>query len=233
MMHENIDELLALQADDNRISGIEQKMAALAPRLRELDRVRQQAADAVRRTETAIESEQQRQRDIQARVELHKKQQERNLAQLDSIKKMKEATAAMSQVETTRRLVAEDESELAAMGRRMETMRADVERARAALTAAEEEQASAREEIAAEQSALDSEIKEARAGRDAKAAKVDRALLHKYDRIRSRRENALYPLRGMTCGNCDTAVPMQRRNVMLANGTIEVCEGCGVLLYPG
>lgn len=232
-MHPNIDELLALQADDNRISGIEQKMAALAPRLRELDRVRQQAADAVQRAEAAIGGEQQRQRDIQARVELHKKQQERNLAQLDSIKKMKEATAAMSQVETTRRLVAEDESELAAMGRRMETMRADVERTRAALTVAEEEQASAREKIAAEQGTLESELKEARAERGAKAAKVDRPLLNKYDRIRSRRENALYPLRGPSCGNCDTAVPMQRRNVMAASGTIEVCEGCGVLLYPG
>ncbi|MGI8620010.1 MAG: zinc ribbon domain-containing protein [Gemmatimonadaceae bacterium] len=232
-MHPNIDELLALQSDDNRISGIEQKLAALSPRLRELDRLRQQAADAVQRAEANMEGEQQRQRDIQARVELHKKQQERNLAQLDSIKKMKEATAAMSQVETTRRLVAEDESELAAMGRRMETMRADIERTRAALAAAEQEQASARDEIAAEQGTLDAELKEARAERQEKAAKVDRALLHKYDRIRSRRENALYPLRGQSCGNCDTAVPMQRRNIMTANGTIEVCEGCGVLLYPG
>lgn len=232
-MHPNIEELLALQADDNRITGVEQKIAALAPRQRELDRVRQQAADAVQRAEAAIEGEQQRQRDIQARVELHKKQQERNLAQLDSIKKMKEATAAMSQVETTRRLVAEDESELAAMGRRAETMRADLERARAALASAEEEQASAREEIAGERAALEAEVEEARSERDAKAAQVDRSLLHKYDRIRSRRENALYPLRGMTCGNCDTAIPMQRRNVMAASGTIEVCEGCGVLLYPG
>ncbi|HUR92905.1 MAG TPA: hypothetical protein VMY38_09565, partial [Gemmatimonadaceae bacterium] len=227
-MHPNIDELLALQADDNRISGIEQKMAALAPRLRELDRVRQQAADAVQRAESAIDSEQNRQRDIQARVELHKKQQERNLAQLDSIKKMKEATAAMSQVETTRRLVAEDESELAAMGRRMETMRSDVERARAALAAAEEQQASAREEIATEQGALEADLKAARAERDSKAGNVDRTLLHKYDRIRSRRENALYPLRGQSCGNCDTAIPLQRRNVMMADGSIEVCEGCGV-----
>lgn len=232
-MHPNIDELLALQADDNRISGIEKKIAALAPRLKELDSVRQKAADAVQRAEAAIESEQQRQRDISARVELHKKQQERNLAQLDSIKKMKEATAAMSQVETTRRLVAEDESELAAMGRRTETMRADIERTRAALAAAEEEQASAREEIAGEQGTLEAELKEARGERAGKAANVDRTLLSKYDRIRSRRENALYPLRGPSCGNCDTAIPLQRRNVMAANGTIEVCEGCGVLLYPG
>ncbi|MBA3580217.1 MAG: hypothetical protein H0W42_09560 [Gemmatimonadaceae bacterium] len=232
-MHPNIEELLALQSDDNRISDIEKKIAALAPRLKELDSVRQKAADAVQRSESTIESEQQRQRDISARVELHKKQQERNLAQLDSIKKMKEATAAMSQVETTRRLVAEDESELAAMGRRTETMRADVERARAALTAAEEEQASAREEIASEQGTLEAELKEARGERTGKAANVDRSLLGKYDRIRSRRDNALYPLRGPSCGNCDTAIPLQRRNVMAADGTIEVCEGCGVLLYPG
>ena len=48
---------------------------------------------------------------------------------------------------------------------------------------------------------------------------------------RTRRAQALYPLRGESCGNCDTAIPMQRRNHMAVNGPIDVCEACGVLLY--
>ena len=67
-----------------------------------------------------------------------------------------------------------------------------------------------------------------------RTAKVDRVLLQKYDRIRTvRRDGAIFPLRGPSCGHCDTSVPMQRRNVMAAKGTIEVCETCGVLMYAG
>ena len=58
-----------------------------------------------------------------------------------------------------------------------------------------------------------------------------RPMLGKYDRIRGKRTQALYALRGGSCGNCDTAVPLQRRNIMAGSGQIEVCEACGVLLY--
>ncbi len=40
-----------------------------------------------------------------------------------------------------------------------------------------------------------------------------------YDRIRSRkRVHAVFPLRGKSCGNCDTMIPMQRRSIMSATG---------------
>jgi predicted nucleic acid-binding Zn-ribbon protein len=71
----------------------------------------------------------------------------------------------------------------------------------------------------------------ARQERNKKTVGVPRQLLGKYDRIRTRRQKALYALRGDSCGNCDTAIPMQRRNLMTVNGAIDVCEACGVLLY--
>ena len=48
-----------------------------------------------------------------------------------------------------------------------------------------------------------------------------------------RRAETLFPLRGPSCSACDTAIPTQRRAVMAASGTIEMCEGCGALLYAG
>jgi predicted nucleic acid-binding Zn-ribbon protein len=57
-------------------------------------------------------------------------------------------------------------------------------------------------------------------------------MLAKYERIRQRdHAHALYPLRGAACGRCNTAIPLQRRNVIAAGRSIEACEGCGVLLY--
>jgi predicted nucleic acid-binding Zn-ribbon protein len=53
-----------------------------------------------------------------------------------------------------------------------------------------------------------------------------------YDRIRSKkRVHAIFPIKGTSCSNCDTAVPLQRRTQMINTGKTEVCEGCGVLLY--
>ena len=41
----------------------------------------------------------------------------------------------------------------------------------------------------------------------------------------------LVPLRQDACGHCHTAVPLQRRQIILQGQTLESCEGCGVLLY--
>jgi predicted nucleic acid-binding Zn-ribbon protein len=93
-------------------------------------------------------------------------------------------------------------------------------------------QAADRETIERERAELQGRLDEARGKREGMAQRVARPLLAKYDRIRGRkRVQAIYALRGPSCGNCDTAIPMQRRNVMQSSGQIEVCEVCGVLLY--
>ena len=116
-------------------------------------------------------------------------------------------------------------------GRRMNEMNAAVAASKQALVALEEEQQAARPEIEAKRSALQEQLDEARRDRDGRAGSVSRPMLGKYDRIRGKRTQALYALRGGSCGNCDTAVPLQRRNIMAGSGQIEVCEACGVLLY--
>jgi predicted nucleic acid-binding Zn-ribbon protein len=196
-----------------------------------LDKKREAAAAAVNRSKAAVEAEERRQRELQGKVGQHKAMQEKNLAQLDAVKRLKEATAAMAQVESARRIIAEDESELQALSRRLSELRSTVQSSEAGLAEIESEQAAAREEIDKERAEIDASLGEARAQREGKTSGVSRALLGKYDRIRTRRTQALYPLRGESCGNCDTAIPMQRRNHLAVNGPIDVCEACGVLLY--
>ena len=230
-MNADVQALLDLQGDDSIIRELENKAAALEPKLADLDRRREIAATALARARGAVESEEKRQRELQARVSQHKQIQERNLAQLDAVKKMKEATAAMAQVESARRMIAEDESEITTIARRITELQSNVKSAESALADVEAEQATARSEIVGEREKIDAELKEARGIRSKKSQNVNKALLSKYDRIRTRRPNALYPLNGQACGNCDTSIPLQRRNVMAGDGAIEVCEACGVLLY--
>jgi hypothetical protein len=230
-MQSEVEALLALQEDDIRILELEEKLHALDPKLDALDRKRENARHALDRARAAVETEERRQRELQGMIAQHKQMQEKNLAQLDAVKRLKEATAAMAQVESARRIIADDESELQALNRRIGELRTTVVASEANLASIEEEQGTAREEIAVERSEIDASLTEARDRRNDKTSTVPRALLGKYDRIRTRRARALYPLRGESCGNCDTAIPMQRRNHMAVNGPIDVCEACGVLLY--
>lgn len=230
-MQQEVEALLALQTDDAHIRELENQLNALDPELASLDQKREQAATAVARAQSAVESEERRQRELQARLAQHKQLQDRNLAQLDEVKRLKEATAAMAQVETTKRMMAEDESELLACGRRLTELHQAVATTTNYLNEVELEQSTARNEIGSKKAALNEKLGEARTVRNQKSSGIPRPLLAKYDRIRGRRPQALFSLRNGSCGNCDTAIPLQRRNVMTGTGQIEVCEACGVLLY--
>jgi predicted nucleic acid-binding Zn-ribbon protein len=231
-MLSDVEALLSLQQEDSRIRELEDQLRGLDPRLAELDRRREAASAALNRARSAVDAEERRQRELSGKLSDHKQVQERNLAQLDAVKRLREATAAMAQVEASRRIIAEEESELQAIARRLTELRASVNTHETSLEEIELEQAAARGDIEAERGTIETTLGQARAERDAKTANVSRPLLGKYDRIRSRRKKALYPLRGNSCGNCDTAIPMQRRNQMSSSsGAIEVCEACGVLLY--
>lgn len=230
-MQQEIEALLALQEDDLKIREIESQIRSLDPQLADLDKKRDQAAAALTRAQAAVQAEEKKQRELQGRLAQHKQLQERNLHQLEDVKRMREATAATAQVESTRRLMAEDEGELAILGRRIAEINATISASKQALASVEEEQQAARPEIEAKRSALQSQLDDAKRDRNGRAVSVSRPMLGKYDRIRGKRAQALYSLRGGSCGNCDTAVPLQRRNMMAGSGQIEVCEACGVLLY--
>jgi predicted nucleic acid-binding Zn-ribbon protein len=227
-----VESLLALQNDDAEIRELERKRAALEPRRLDLERRRQVAADALDRARHAAESETKRENELKTRVAEHRHLHERNVAQLESVRKTRDAQAAISQVEQARRILAEEESDLHAIARRAQDHAQAVALQEQALADVEEEQRTVREQLDREAAELDAAIAAARAKRRTASDGVSRPMLAKYERIAARRrDRAVFPLRGPSCGNCDTALPLQRRSVMMRTGAIEVCEGCGVLLY--
>lgn len=224
--------LLAVQEDDEAIRALEGALAGFTPRLASLDKARQRAVDEVERTRVAIERETERYRALEVRIRDHREKHERNVAALDQARKLREATAAMAQVEMARRVLAEEESELSGMARRLGELQSALEAHRAVLAALESEQEESRAALAREMSEVETQLAAARRVRDEKASSVGPSLLSRYERIaRRRQDRAVFAIRGLTCGACDTSIPLQRRNSLLVVGLIDVCEACGVLLY--
>ncbi|HEV8411254.1 MAG TPA: hypothetical protein VGQ30_12150 [Gemmatimonadaceae bacterium] len=235
-MSTDLDSLLALQADDVVIHGLEERMSALEPRIRELDLRKQRTLDAIGRSNAAVAAEEKKQAWLRDKLAEHKLLIERNQAQMDSVTNMKMATAAVAQMEQARKIVAGEESDLLAINRRLEELRGVLNGQNNELAGVETEQEAARAEVAAQRVDITAELDAAKAKRAASAKLVPEGLRAKYDRIRSgkKRTEAVFAMSGMSCGNCDTAIPMQRRHVMNNTGAIDLCEACGVLMYfPG
>jgi predicted nucleic acid-binding Zn-ribbon protein len=231
----DLEALLALQVEDVVIHGLEEHLAALEPRIRELDQRKQRTLDAIARSSTAVAAEEKKQAWLRDKLAEHKQLVERNQAQMDAVKTMKQATAAVAQMDQARKIVAGEESDLVAINRRLDELRGVLSTQQDELAGLELEQEAARSEVASQRTALNAELEEARASRAKSAELVPAGLRSKYDRIRGRkRVEAVFPMSGMSCGNCDTAIPMQRRHVMNNTGAIDLCEACGVLMYfPG
>ena len=231
-MHPDVAALLAVQEDDVAINELERRLAELRPRLDAMAKERDAAVNALEQARQAAEHEERRRREVAARVSQHRTLQEKNEATLSNVTSMREATAATAQLEQAKRMIDEDERELAAIGQRLvEANRIVEERNRTADDLALAQEA-AHASLAADQTELEQRLSQARRARESKAKVVPRALLSRYERIRSRkRVYAVFPLRGHSCGNCDTMIPLQRRSIMAGTGATEICEGCGVMLY--
>ena len=231
-MHADVVALLAVQADDVQIHGLEEGLAQLMPRIHALAAECARAAAAVGQARDQAEGERVRRREVEERIANHRRLQEKNQSVLNTITNQREATAAMAQLDQVTKFIADEEHAMAMLNERIKELDGLTVEREAALRALEEKKAEAEASIAGEKARIEGELAGVRASRDGRAKAVPRGLLSRYDRIRSkRRVHALFPLRGPSCSHCDTMVPMQRRSEMVGSGATEVCEGCGVLLY--
>jgi uncharacterized protein len=232
MTNPDVQALITLQAEDDIVEGIVAQLDAIAPRLAALDNARAAAIKAIQQLRGAVEADDRKRGELGQRLAEHKERHDRNVAQLDLVKRIREATAAVAQIEMGKKVLLElEQSHRDVLNRATEGRKvlADKE---AELAQLDGQQSAARAAITAEQAALGETLQAARAKRDAVAVAVTAGLRAKYDRIRQRRRSqSLFAIEVGACGACDTAIPVQRRQAMSNSGAVEVCEGCGVLIY--
>lgn len=232
-MKPHLQALLTLQDHDDELAKLESRMDALRPRFAALDAERASAERQRATTRAAIEREETRQRELSSRAEDFRRLNARAIAAMDQVRKVHEANAASAQVDISRRALADVEGELSAVTTRLSALRDSDVAAEMGLEELDERQAATRKELEAARASLEEEIAAARARRQQAATHVERGTLVRYDRVRSRRrqQRSVFPLRGLSCSNCDTAIPTQRRIALASSDTVDVCESCGVLLY--
>lgn len=231
-MNPDLVALLALQQDDAAVAAVREKLKESDAQVASLDRARAGAIQALDRARVALENEEVRHRELTNKVQDHKALQEHHVGALDAVRKPREANAAMAQIEMTRKVLAQEESDLHGLGSRIMDLRQSVGLNELEIAEIETKQQEERATIAAVRAEVEKELAAGIAKRTGTAGGVSKSMLSKYERLRERGQSVpLFALRGQACGRCNTAIPLQRRNGIAGGKAIEVCEGCGVLLY--
>ncbi len=231
-MHPDLQALLDLQEKDRAVDAVKAELATLLPEEKALDDELGQLARSVGDAQRAAQGAETRKTEMEARIAGYKQLQERRRQQLDFVRGPKEAQTLMAEIDMARGVLVKEEADYMRSGDAIVDAEKRVKEAEKAYAAAEAKQVEARATIATRRADLTTKLEAALAERKKATADVKPDLLQKYERIRrGRPPHAVYALLKESCGHCFTAVPVQRRMLILQGASIESCEVCGVLLY--
>lgn len=231
-MHPDLEAVLALQERDLAVATVQKDLDALLPEEAVLDAELAAQTKALDDAQAAVGSAETRRQELEARIAGYKQMQERRRQQLEYVRGAKEAATMMAEIDMARGVLVKEEAEFARSADwviEAEKKLKDQGKAHAAVVAL---QAEARAALAERRGAIEARLATAAEARAGAAGAVRSQLLVRYERIRrGRTPVVLVPLRQDACSHCNTAVPLQRRQLILQGQSLESCEGCGVLLY--
>ena len=231
-MHPDLETLLVLQERDQAVTECDGALAALEPETRELDEALQAAERGLEQARRGVRDALGRREELNGKIANYRSMQEQRRQRLEWVRGAKEASTLMAELDLARSVLAKEEAEFMRSGDAVIAAELKVVDAEQALAAVRVAQAPRREGLAGRRDAIMGEREGALAARDAQARLVPPGLLARYERIRrGKAPLALYRLHVDACGHCYTAVPTQRRALIVRGAAIEGCEACGVLLY--
>ncbi|WP_419859766.1 zinc ribbon domain-containing protein [Candidatus Palauibacter sp.] len=230
-----VEELLTLQEIDHRILKIEDELESLGGEVAGLRETVETLEAQVARIRAEVEEAEGRVRQFHRAVEAGRATLKRLEARSVAVANMQQHLAVRSETDTARRnLRAAEDDQLDAMQ--------DVETARGALRAAEAELGEATAQMAERSTAveglrttLEGDLQHCGVSRRTQESRLDRRALQLYRTAGGGgRQAALAELTvDGVCGRCYTAIPKQQQTEIRARRHLAICEGCGIILYPG
>lgn len=234
-MHADLQALLELQAKDQAVMAVRERLAALEPELEALDAEMAQAEAELTAARRRMEEADHRRAELESKIEGYRLMQERRRQRLEWVRGAKEASALMAELDLARSLLVREETEWLRSADKVQEAAHLAAEAEQRLEALKAEQAPRREALRAQGEEYAEALAGSQSEREVVAAAVPPDLLERYRRIlQGKAPLALYPLRNGACGHCFTAIPLHRRQRVRGGAGVEACEACGVLVYdPG
>jgi uncharacterized protein len=232
-MHAELKKLLELQAKDAVLSAAEQRLTVLDQDAIGLDQVHQRAVSNLETAQRALADGRRRRDELEKKIESYRTLQDRRRQRLEHVRKPKEASTLMAELDLARSVLAEEENEWVRSADAVTQLELKVQAEELNLKAVEAAQAPERAQLAERRATLEAERDAAARDREASAAGISKPLRSRYDRLRrTRTTDVVVPLVGGACGGCHTAIPLNRRSQIKSGAVLDGCEVCGAILYP-
>lgn len=232
-MHADLVKLLDLQSKDAAVADVDRRLGALQAEVAALDQAIQRSRDALDSARRAAADGSRRRDELEGKIQSYRVQQDRRVQRLETVRNPKDASTLMAELELARSVIAKEENDWLRSAEAVTGLEQRVSDEETRVAAAELEQAPARAQLEERRQALEAERARAVEDREGSAARLDKGLRTRYDRLRrSRARDVVVPLVGGTCGACHTSIPLNRRSQIRSGAVLDGCEGCGAILYP-
>jgi uncharacterized protein len=233
-MHPDLNKLLELQARDIELMGVDARLKELDLEREALNTDLNRAREAVAAAQRAMEAGSRQRDELEAKIEAHRKHQEKRKEKLEFMRTPKEVAGLMAEIDLARGVLSTEETDWVRSSDQVTQLEMRVVEAEQQVKAIEADQAEARRGLDSRRGVLDIERQAALTRREESARNVRKPLLQQYDKLRAsatRRVEVVVALSGPACGACFTTVPVNRRTQIKTGAVIEGCESCGVILY--
>ncbi|HUF36097.1 MAG TPA: hypothetical protein VMN37_09115 [Gemmatimonadales bacterium] len=232
-MHADLAQLLELQAKDGAVARVEQLLGEVGAEVNTLDQALAKVQEGLEAARRSAAEGARRRDELEARIETFRVLEERRRLRLEHVRNPKEAAALMAELDLARSVMAKEETDWVRSAETANELEARVGEAERGVVTFEEGQGPERSRLAERRAELETRLDAALADREATAARMDRQLRTRYERLRrSRDADVVVPLVNGGCGACHTAVPLNRRTQIRSGGVMDGCEACGAILYP-
>jgi len=232
-MHADLVQLLELQAKDGAVAAVERLLGEVGAEVSSLDQALEKVKEGLEAARRAAAEGARRRDELEARIETFRVLEERRRLRLEHVRNPKEAATLMAELDLARSVMAKEETDWVRSAETATQLEARVGEAEQGVSSFEEGQAPERRRLAERRAELQGRLGAALAEREATAARMDRQLRTRYERLRrSRAAEVVVPLVNGGCGACHTAVPLNRRSQIRSGAVVDGCEACGAILYP-
>ena len=223
--------LLQLQQSDVKVRELEaavtQLPAKLDPLRRDLAKL-QGMLDAERAKLNETDTWRKAQQDL---IDRERDALKTAQSKLQASKNSKEFGAASREVENKRKSISDREGELKKVSEASSTSTSQLEGRNKDVDGLRTELANSEAAMADQIAALQAQLAEAKATRDAARAHVDPKWVKVYDSLAQKRGYAVAPVVKGVCQGCHMALPPQLNNILARMESIETCPRCSRLVY--
>jgi uncharacterized protein len=223
--------LLDLQEVDEAIAEARLKQRKLPDLVAKELAAFTEAEDALKEAERTLADLETGRRDKEAQLEDQEAHMQRLKGHLKEITNTREYQAYIQEMDGVQRTVGQLEEEVLGILADIDTTREQVAARRKDFEVHRQVYETERAKVDEELARIEKDVEAAKAQKAERSARIQPAVLTRYNKIAAQMRRALVPVRALTCGGCHMNVPHQLVSEVKRGTQVQQCPHCHRLLF--